>query len=299
MAGIKGINSIIFIADNAPEEDFALRRTMEIAKSWNARVMVMDVIELSTLEGDVIRRDYPQLKLQEKLTRAREDELKNKIRPYTEQGIEIKTKVTTGRYHHAVIHAITRGGHKLLIKAPKGPKQNPCAIGPMDRRIISRATCPVLLLRDIQATAVLASVALDQRHDPTLKRDDTIIDFASEVSAIRQVPLHLVHTWEVPDEKILRAVSSETESEHLKQSIERAHNDLLTSLLGRHPNLTATTHLLEGWASHIVPKLVKELDISFLVIGASQKDHIDSCRLGSISEVILQQIECSVLIIKP
>ncbi len=299
MPGIKGINSIIFIADSAPDEDFALKRTMEIAKSWNARVMVMDVIELSTLEGDVLRSEYPQLKLQEKLLKAREEEIRNIIRPYTDQGTEIKIKVSTGRYHHAVIHAITRGGHKLLIKAPKGPKQEPGAIGPMDRRIISRAPCPVLLLRDIQATAILAAVALDQRHDPTLKSDDMLVRFASAVAEIRQVPLHLVHAWDLPDEKILRAVSSASESEHLKQKIEKAHQELLNKLLQRHPDTTATTHLVEGWASHIVPRLVKELNISLLVIGASQKEKSDYCRLGSISEVILQQVECSALIIKP
>ena len=299
MPGIKGINSILFIADNAPEEDFALKRTMEIAKSWNARVVVMDVIELSTLEGDILRSEYPQMKMQEKLTAAREEELRCKIRPYADAGVEIKIKVSTGRYHHAVIRAITRSGHKLLVKAPKGPHQDPSTIGPMDRRIISRAPCPVLLLRDIQATAVLASLALDQRHDVTLKLDDTLVNFAMAISEIRQVPLHLVHAWELPDEKILKAVSSATESENLKHKIEKAHQRLLNNLLDRHPGITATSHLIEGWASHAVPKLVKDLDISLLVLGASQKERSDYCRIGSISEVILQQVSCSILIIKP
>ena len=299
MSVIKGINGIAFIADNGPDEGYALRRTIELAREWNARVLVMDVIELGTLEGELLRNEYPDGRIQGRLVDARLEELREKTAPYADQGVEIKVKVSSGRYHHEVVRAIIKSGCRLLIKAPKGPKLDPGAIGPMDRRLIAGSPCPILLMRDIDASGVLASISLDSRHDLTLKSDKLVIEFADLAARMRRVPLHLVHAWELPDERILRAVSSAAESDHFRRRIEEAHQRLLDKFLGKHPQIDATLHLMEGWASNVVPDLVKDLDISLLVIGASRKEKADGCPLGSILEVILSHTACSILITKP
>ncbi len=299
MSGIRGFNSILFIADNAPDEQYALRRAVEMASQWQARLVVMDVLELSALEGDVLRRVNPTVKLQERLLQAREEALHRMILPYASLGMDIRVRVGIGRLHTEAVRAISRGGHKLLIKGAKGPAQEPRAIGPMDSRLIRLSPCPVMILREQTRGAVLAAVALDTTHGDEGRGDNALLRVAHIFAAINDVPLHLVHAWELPDAKVLRAVSSADDSELLRDQIEDAHKALLEKMIARHPHIPVIPHLQEGWASHVVPKLIDELQVELLVIGAAGKEGLECPTMGSILEVILYQVRCSILVVKP
>jgi universal stress protein E len=299
MPTVKGINSILFIADNAPDEAYALRRAVELAGAWCARLVVMDVLEVSAVEGAVLRRLHPLVGLQDKLLKAREEELNAMIAPYASSGLDIRIKVDTGRLHLEAVRSISRGGHKLLIKGAKGPVQEPRAIGPMDARLIRLCPCPVMILRDLPRGPVLAAVALDSSQGEEGRGDDALLRLANTLAAMNGTPLHLAHAWELPDAKVLRAVSSADESELLRLKIEEAHRALLDKMIARNPTISVIPHLLEGWASHTIPKLVEELQVELLVVGAARKEAQECPALGSILEVIIHQVGCSILVAKP
>jgi universal stress protein E len=299
MSTVKGINSILFIADNAPDEAYALRRAVELAGAWCARLVVMDVLEVSAVEGTVLRRLHPLVGLQEKLLKARAEELTAMVAPYASSGLDIRVKVDSGRLHLEAVRSITRGGHKLLIKGAKGPVQEPRAIGPMDARLIRLCPCPVMILRDLPRGPVLAAVALDSSLGEEGRSDDSLLRLAHTMAVMNDMPLHLAHAWELPDAKVLRAVSSADESKLLRAKIEAAHRELLEKMIARHPSIAATSHLLEGWASHTIPKLVSELQVELLVVGAARKGAEECPALGSILEVIIHQVGCSILVAKP
>lgn len=299
MSSVKGITSILFIADSAPDEHYALRRAVAMATAWQARLVVMDVLELSSLEGDVLRRVNPAIKLQERLLRAREEALQTMIQPYASLGLDIRVKVGIGRLHLEAVRAISRSGHKLLVKGAKGPAQEPRAIGPMDSRLIRLSPCPVMILRERPPGPVLAAVALSTSHGEEGLVDSALLRLAHTFAVFDEVPLHLVHAWELPDAKVLRAVSSADDSELLREQIEGAHRALLEKMISRHPQIPVIPHLQEGWASHVVPKLIDELQVGLLVIGAAGKGGAECPTMGSILEVILYQAGCSILVVKP
>ncbi|MCW9028930.1 MAG: universal stress protein, partial [Kangiella sp.] len=242
---------------------------------------------------------FPGVKLQEKLLLAREAALQEMIRPHASTGLEIRVKVGIGRLHLEAVRAIRRSGHKLLIKGARGPAQDPRAIGPMDSRLIRLSPCPVMILRERVRGPILAAVALDTSHGNEGLGDDALIRLGHTFAAMNDLPLHVVHAWELPDAKVLRAVSSVDDSEFLRGQIELAHTGLLEKIIARHPHIPLIPHLQEGWASHVVPKLIDELQVELLVIGAEGKEGSECPTLGSILEVILYQVGCSILVVKP
>jgi nucleotide-binding universal stress UspA family protein len=299
MTTVKGINSILFIADNAPDEGYALKRAVELAEAWRARLVVMDVLEVSALEGVVLRRIHHLVGLQEKLLQARKNELETMVAPYAASGLDIRVKVGTGRLHFEVVRAISRGGHKLLIKGAKGPAQEPRAIGPMDSRLIGLSPCPVMILREQPRGPILAAVALDTGYGEEGSVDSALLRLSDALARMNETSLHLAHAWELPDAKVLRAVSSADDTELLRVKIEEAHRALLEKMIECHPHIPVIPHLLEGWASHTIPRLVAELQVELLVIGSAQKGAGECPALGSILEVIIHQVGCSILVVKP
>jgi len=298
MPSIKGISSILFIADNAPDERYAFEKTVAIAHKFQARIVIMDVLELSALEGEAIREIHLIVNLQEKLLEVRTKELQDMIAPYLSSGLEMRIKVRIGRLHLEAVHAINRGGHKLLIKGAKGPKNHPQAIGPMDTRLIHHAHCPVLILRQQKPGPVISAVALGSTHGNDSQIEDLVYRFGDALADMSQTTLHLAHAWELPDEKILRAVGTENENELLRLKIKESHQALVNKMMARHPNIKASPHLLEGWASNVIPKLVDELQAGMLVMGFNQRNAQGNRVPGSILEVILHLITCSVMIVK-
>ncbi|MCW8825282.1 MAG: universal stress protein [Gammaproteobacteria bacterium] len=298
MTGIKGINSILFIADNAPDERYAFKKTVDFAQKFQARIVIMDVLELSALEGDVIRKVHSIANLQEKLLEVRTKELQDMIAPYLSSGVEMRIKVRIGRLHQEAVQAISRGGHKLLVKSIKGPKNHPQSIGPMDTRLIHHVPCPVLILRKHNPGPVISAVALTSNHGDESLIEDQVFRFGHALADMSQTTLHLAHAWELPDEKILRAVGTENENELLRLRIRESHQYLIDKMMARHPEIIASPHLLEGWASSVIPKLVDELQAGMLILGFNQRNVQGNMTPGSILEVILHLANCSIMIIK-
>lgn len=63
--------------------------------------------------------------------------------------------------------------------------------------------------------------------------------------------------------------------------------------------LQPLTHLLKGAARKEIPALAKRLAIDCIVMGTVARTGIRGFIMGNTAETILEQIDCSVLAIKP
>ena len=59
------------------------------------------------------------------------------------------------------------------------------------------------------------------------------------------------------------------------------------------------THLLKGWARKEVPLLAKRIEADLVVMGTVVRTGVPGFFMGNTAETILDQIDCSVLAIKP
>ena len=62
-----------------------------------------------------------------------------------------------------------------------------------------------------------------------------------------------------------------------------------------HPN----THLSKGDARNVIPELAQELHADLVVMGTVARTGIPGLLIGNTAESILDQLDCSVLAVKP
>jgi universal stress protein E len=63
--------------------------------------------------------------------------------------------------------------------------------------------------------------------------------------------------------------------------------------------LKPQTHLVKGWARKDIPALAKRIKADLIVMGTVVHTGVPGFIIGNTAETILNQIDCSVLAIKP
>jgi nucleotide-binding universal stress UspA family protein len=63
--------------------------------------------------------------------------------------------------------------------------------------------------------------------------------------------------------------------------------------------LEPQTHLLKGWARKEVPALATKIEADLVVMGTVGRAGIPGVFMGNTAETILNQLDCSVLAVKP
>jgi nucleotide-binding universal stress UspA family protein len=163
---------------------------------------------------------------------------------------------------------------------------------------------------------VLAAVDVGDDHaneewETLNKLNYQILEMASSLAISDFAELHIAHVWHAVGESamrgaFMRAPEDEvlTYVEQIRQQHEQKLNKLLQELkekLGSetYSYLSIKKHLIKGWAREEIPNLAKDIDADIIVMGTVARTGIPGVFMGNTAETILNQINCSVLAIKP
>jgi nucleotide-binding universal stress UspA family protein len=156
-------------------------------------------------------------------------------------------------------------------------------------------------------------VALD--WDPGNRENDRmneqLLDMGLSLALSDFSELHLVHAWQLEHESFLRSPwtnLTDEEVDAMVQDERKKHEDWLQALVTSATEalgdevlgyLKPEIHLLQGPASHAVPRCVRELGAELVVMGTVARTGIPGFIIGNTAERILTQLDCSVLAMKP
>lgn len=315
---MKRFKGILCVVD--PEEacESVLERAVALAESNQASLTLVDVVPrviagIGMMEGGPIS-DH----LQAELVAERMGRLESLIEPYR-QRIDIQLKVLTGTPFLEVVREVMRSGHDLVIKIPEARDWLDRFFGSDDMHLMRKCPCPVWLVKPEAPKSyrrILAAVDVDDRYPPTeLKTrhqlNRQILEMASSLALSEFAELHVVHAWDAIGESAMRgAFMHEPEEkivayvEHVRRYHEANLDGLLqevTTHLGQAAvdYLKPRTHLLKGWARKEIPTLAKRIEADLIVMGTVARTGVPGFIIGNTAETILNQIDCSVLAIKP
>lgn len=219
-----------------------------------------------------------------------------------------------------IICEVLRNRHDLVIKSAGEGGVHSFLFGGTDQHLLRKCPCPVWIMVQntrVKCHRILAAVDFDPWHESNgafsvedeLNRE--IVGTAGSLAASDFAQLHVVHAWQSITDNMIRIFSSdlpERDSAANRDKERREHHarlDLLDSRLreqfGRdvYRYLSPRFHLREGAAREVVPKLAKELEIDLVVMGTVSRTGIPGLLIGNTAEVILNNLECSVLAVKP
>lgn len=316
---MKRFKNILCVMESEGACQSALERAMTLAENNQATVTVATVTERLKLSGGMPGGGSVPPDLQARVTAAQTQWLETLVEPYRER-IEVNTLVLTGTPFLEIIRDVLRNGRDLVIKCPESPDWLDRFLAGDDMHLLRKCPCPVWLVKpETSATyqRILAAVDVDDSYptDELMTRqalNTMIMELAGSMAVSEFAELHVVHAWEAIGESAMRhgAFMSrpEDEANAYVEKTRRHHAQRLDELMQETGTRLGTDameylkprlHQLKGWARQEIPALAKRLRVDCIVMGTVARTGIRGLIMGNTAETILEQIDCSVLAIKP
>ena len=315
---MKRFKKILCVAKPGEESKPAIERAVSLAQQNQASLTIVDVVRkvasgINLPEGGPITNE-----LQTAIQRDHEESLKPLIEPYRKR-IDIDFKILTGELFLEIIRQVLRYGHDLVIKVPDTYDWLDQLLGSEDMHLLRKCPCPVWMIktdRDRTERRVLAAV--DVGDDDNSEQQDSlndlnrlILEMAGSVAISDFAELHIAHVWNAAGEGTMRGAFMNISEEKVLAYVDKIcaqHEHKLNQLMEELKRklgsdfdsyLSIKKHLIKGMARQEIPNLVKRIDADLIVMGTVARTGIPGFFMGNTAETILNQINCSVLAIKP
>jgi len=309
---------ILCVATPGPIDRVALERAVALADNNQARLTVVEVIDELPRNTKLIAHVQSLEELQAKIVAGHRKGLEKLVAPWSRK-IEIQTNVLIGIPFLKIIRKILRNGHDLVIKTAESGGLLDRVFGSDDMHLLRKCPCPVWLVKPESPKAfhkILAAVDVDDyylpeelntRHQLNLQ----ILEMASSLALSEFAELHVIHAWDVIGENTLRGAFVDMSDDKIIAYIEKVRqqykqnlNVLMDELIGKlgqnaveYPK--PQTHLLKGSPRKKIPVFAKEIEADLVVMGTVARTGISGFFMGNTAETILNQLNCSVLAVKP
>ena len=318
---MKRFKHILCILEADASSELALERAVALAESNQAELTVATVIpHVPALAGMPYAGPDP-VDLQKALRKESEERLTSLTAAH-QDSMRIPHKVLTGTPFLEIIREVLRGDHDLIIKCPESPDWLDRFLAGDDMQLLRQCPCPVWFVKAHTTGAykcILAAVDVYQFHAPEEleKRrllNVQVVEMAASLALSESAELHVVHAWEamselaqdlavsrtIPKERLASGIEQER-LQH-RQQLERLLSDVAaqnTAARDALNYLAPRTHLVKGSPRQEVPLLARQLEADCIVMGTVARTGIRGFFMGNTAETILEQIDCSVLAIKP
>ena len=316
---MKRFMDILCVVESGKACKPALDRAVALAQDNQASLTVIDVAPHVTAGIGMPDGGPISVDLEAAVVERHAQQLESLVEPYRER-IRIETKVLVGTPFLEVVREVLRNGRDLVIKIPEHQDWLDRLFGSNDMHLLRKCPCPVWLIKP-QAPKVyrriLAAVDVDDTYPPeemdsrgALNRQ--ILELASSLALADFTELHIVHAWDAVGESVMRhgifmSAPEEKINDYVEQ-VRQHHAASLKALLhavfddqGQDTldYLKPKTHLVKGGARKEIPALARQIEADLIVMGTVARTGVSGLIMGNTAETILNQIDCSVLAIKP
>jgi len=311
---MKRFKNILYVSEASVAQGPALARAVALAENNQADLTVIAVVPVITTSFNTSPGGPTSAELQAAMVDKRREELESLIAPY-QQRLSIRLDVLVGKTFLEAIRAVIHNKHDLLIKPVENPNFIERLFGSDDMHLLRKCPCPVWLTRPeekAQYACILAAVDFDLDLTDTVERnlEQLILELSSSLALSDFAALHFVHVWDAPAEIILRswadnpveAGMSYVEGERSRHEGALNHlRDQLRDQIGKeaYDYLSPQYHLRRGAASTVIPETAKQLQADLVVMGTVARTGITGLLIGNTAEAILEQLQCSLLAVKP
>jgi len=302
---MKRFKNILIYCDTSKPDRFMLERACCLARRNEAKVKIVDVVCEIPRDPKKVIKSADSSKVRIAPTEDCYEKLIRHANVFEDIGIECK--ILTGRPYAEIIREVIRSKHDLVILAAEGISSiKERFFGTKTLHLMRKCPCPVWVMKPTQTSGyggVLAAVSVEPSNTQIDALNVNILETASSLASIEGSELHLVHAWEIFAEAALtgRAGISRAEVNQMKLDLEQSYQRKLNGLLetAKITNAAQRIHLVEGSAGKEIPKLAAEKKIDIIVMGVRSGAGAKGMFVGSTAEMILQSVECSILVVKP
>jgi len=296
--------NILLVLEPESQETAAFEKAVSLARQNDARLTLFSVVYK---HPDLHR--YPDSVGETLLTpfvSERRQWMQGFMPILQEQGVDGEVVVVTGISFLEIIHEVLREQHDLVITTAEEKKGIRARVfGATSMHLMRKCPCPVWVVKRVQTrpyARILAAVdpsACDPKRDSL---NSLILQLASSMARKESGELHIIHVWHLFGERYVRSGGmTEKDAQEAKAQEKLQHKQCFDALLSRVDvtDLKPHLHLMEGDPDERIPELVMEQGIDLLVMGTLCRTGIAGFLIGNTAEEVLNQVDCSVLTLKP
>lgn len=296
----------------------SLERAVALAENNQASLTVVAVAPRISADIGMSEGGPNSANLQGAAKQGLIEKLQAMVEPHRRR-VKLDTKVLVGTPFLQIIRDVMRNGRDLVIKLPVQLDWLDRLFGSDDMHLLRKCPCPVWLIKPQAPKAyrrILAAVDVDDARPPeetetgrALNRQ--LLEMASSLALAESAELHIVHVWDAIGENAMRGVFMYTSEEKVVAYVEQTRQQhavrldaLLRDVADGHAGdalayLKPQKHLRKGWARKEIPALAKQIQADLVVMGTVARTGVPGFIMGNTAETILNQLDCSVLAIKP
>lgn len=288
-----------------PCDRSTLARAVSLAKHNRSRLTVMQVVK--ELPPQVRHMDLggSPVDLQALAIQEYQSQLRDLIAPIKQEGVKITLKVLAGvDFLELIRDVIAHQRDLVMMTAEGGLGLTERLFGSTSYHLMRKCPCPVWIMKPTRRkrfARVLAAVDPDPSDAIRDSLNVTILRHAAALAAQDNAELHVIHAWNWPYLSLMRGLGGASEAEvqqHVEAELQRQRG-ALDSLVAKHTDAIATVHLVKGEPGAVVPEMTQTSGIGLLVMGTVCRTGIPGFFIGNTAETILDQVDCSVLTVKP
>lgn len=315
---MKRFKRILYVASGLGASKAALERAVTLAESNQASLTIAGIAPHlpsgAVPLGPGSRFDSPQA--------AAEDKLRQGLREITaaySDRIDIEIEILRGLPFLEIIRDVLRNGRDLVIKAPEPGGLRDRLFGSGDMHLLRKCPCPLWLIKAKAPTSyrqVIAAIDVSDEYPETeipIRRalNHDVLRLASSVALADSAELHVVSAWEAMGESTLGGAFIKTPVSRLSAYVEeiRQHHqrnlDRFIDEAGHYldnsslEHLKLQCHLVKGRPRRVIPAIAHRLGADLVVMGTVARTGVPGLLMGNTAETILNQIDSSVLAVKP
>lgn len=310
---MKRFKRVLYVNEPQAPQQAALARAASLARNNQASLTLLEVLPEMTAGIGMPPGGPLSEELMQRLTQQRLAELEAFASAHVDDQA-VACEVRTGKRFLEVIRAVLRDGYDLVIKPAEDPSWIERLFGTDDMHLLRKCPVPVWLMHERETTnygVILAAVGCApgdcEPQEQALNHE--IAELAGSLALSDFAELHLVHAWDAPETMLAAWTSNPDATEReLESAARRRHQEFMervTKELQAHfgqeawDYLTPKTHLVHGAPQREIPRLARDLGADLVVMGTVARTGIAGLFIGNTAEGILDQLQCSVLAIKP
>jgi len=303
---VKRFKNILLVCNFGARPHMAVDRAVSLAKNNDAQLTVITVVKERSVDACMVFTHIPLEELRSRVI----DDYRTKVDALAadigQHGVDVRSLLETGIPYLEIIRQVLRDKHDLVILASEGKGGvNERLFGATSMHLMRKCPCPVWVVKRAQTrpyTRILAAVdpsIYDSRRGAI---NPLILQLASDMARKEAGELHIIHVWQMFGERYVRSSGMTTQAVQEAKVLEKKqHKQRFDTLLNRAgvTDLKPYVHLIEGKPEDCIPDLVAEKGIDLLVMGTVCRTGIAGFLIGNTAEEVLNQVDCSVLTIKP
>lgn len=295
--------NILVATDTRLDTDPTIDEAEVLAQRSTASLKLVDVVpefpwilRLSLNEHESIR---------EAVIKEKRERLLALAEPLRQRGIRVETEVLSGKTSVEIIRLATRGHHDLVMRSIKGKNSRRKGLfGTTAIQLLRECHCPTWLVTPARSPVrkhVMACVDTSSDAAIDAELNDRIFNTATQISQCYQSKLSIVHAWSIYGEEFLFGRTKQEDFEHLVTNVHERSSTLFDTFLRTHGRSgdDRNVYLLKGNPSNVIPAIASEKLVDLIVMGSVARSWLSGILIGSTAERVLNEINCSVLAVKP